>query len=63
MIVSCMMIFKEFLRAYNLVVLKAKSFKNFDFEKFELEPGKCLFILKDIDFFDIFIESKWRVLS
>ena len=61
--VSWMTIFKKFLRAYNLVNVKEKSFKKFEFGKFELEPGKWLFILRDFDFFDIFIELKWGVLS
>ena len=62
MIVSCMVIFEKFLRSYNLVILNEKSFKNVGFGKFELESKLWLFILKDFDFLDIFIESKWGVI-
>ena len=60
---SYKMIFHEFLETFNSVILKWEILKGIEFHKFELNLNFWLFILKDINFFDIFVESKWGVFS
>ena len=55
------MIFNEFLETFNSLVLKRNIFESFGFQEFELKLKSWLFIYKDFNFFDIFIESKWGV--
>ena len=43
--------------------MKQESYKNVKFGEFELEPKFRILILNFFDFFDIFIESKWGVVS
>ena len=55
------MIFNEFLETFDPLVLKGNIFESFRFQEFELKLKILLFIYKDFNFFNIFIESKWGV--
>ena len=61
MSMGCRAIFNEFQGMRKPSIFNVRVDENSNFQKFILDPKNWTLILKDFEFLDIFIESKWGV--